>query len=98
MKKRGNISINVTLRRVRAVEKQYIVHTMLLCVCVCVCVALFIEHAKSMSRIILTSVRPVPLYHIFHISYKARFSKKRFGTYNMCFEILCKFCLNHVSS
>jgi hypothetical protein len=63
------------LRRVCAVEKQYVLHILLLCVCVCV--ALFIEHAKRMSRIIHRW--PVRLYHIFHIiSYKARYSKNTF--------------------
>jgi hypothetical protein len=37
MKKRSNISINVILRRVRAVEKQYILHILIRRARVCVC-------------------------------------------------------------
>ena len=46
---------NLTLRRVRAavvaVEKQYVLH--MLRMCVCVCVALGIQHALRMSHIVV---------------------------------------------
>jgi hypothetical protein len=52
----------------------------------CVSIALVIRHAKCMCRIILSSVWPVWLYHVFpHY------------LVNVCFYLLYNFCLKHFS-
>ena len=90
-------NINVTVRRIRAVEKQYILHILILCVCVCVCSLIYRTYKEHEPYYI--SVCGLSVCNIFFTSQTLQdFLKKIFRIYSMCFDSLCKYCLNHLLS
>jgi hypothetical protein len=89
---------NVILRRYRvttvAVQKQHLITTY----SECVSVAWVIKHAKRMNCNLLSSVACLVLPYFSTLSHKQHeIKKKRYWTKNVCFDILCKFCLQHFS-
>jgi hypothetical protein len=90
--KDGQCTCNVTERRVRAtvvaVDKQWILDNLIICVC-----SLGIQHAMHCS-IFSSVVLSVPQYFS-KLSHKRRdFRKKNYWTQNVCFDFLYKFVWN----
>ena len=85
---------NVTMRSVRAtivaVEKQYALHSL------SVFVAFGIHNAMQMRRIIICSLSCCTVF-FYIISLTARFTKKSYWTWIVCFDFLYNFCLKHFS-
>jgi hypothetical protein len=63
----------------------------------CVSVALFIQHAKRMRRVILSSVAFLTLPYSSTLSHKATTFGRKATEHKMCFDFLFNFCMKRLS-
>ena len=72
-------------------EKQRVLHSLGVCV-----LALVIQHEMRMRHIVICALHCSAI--IFYIiSYKVRFSEKRYWAQNVCLDFLYKFYLHYLS-
>jgi hypothetical protein len=79
-------------RTIVAVQKPFVFHIFFVYASACLWVALLIQHAARVRHIVTSFVAPLVSPYFSTLSHKRHdFRKKRYWTYNVCFDIFYNF-------